>query len=205
MPRHLLSRMRQMHQGARADGCLQPYSRPGHIPTPLLPPSQLARRVGRILALNCRETEALNTGPAKSQVDGQQFGAQGWALLSWLWPSAFRASVFPLLKRGRHHCCMFTSARASMQTGLGRRTTWGRGLASPGEQSILIWAPQRQQRKTVCGLLIQKAQERPEQTGQSQGRGDVDSWGPPHQRATCSSAPGRNFYRTVQISNKNRN
>lgn len=70
MPRHLLSRMLQMHQGVRADGCLQPYSCPGHIPAPLPPPSQLARRVGRILALNCRETEALNTGPAKSQVDG---------------------------------------------------------------------------------------------------------------------------------------
>lgn len=41
----------------------------------------------------------------------------------------------------------------------------------------------------VCGLLIQKDQEWPEQMGESQGRGDTDSWGPPHQKETCSSTP----------------
>lgn len=58
----------------------------------------------------------------------------------------------------------------------------------------------------VCGLLIQKDQEWPEPTGQSQGRGDTDSWGPPHQKETCSSIPpGRKFYGAVQGSKKNRN
>lgn len=58
----------------------------------------------------------------------------------------------------------------------------------------------------VCGLLIQKDQEWPEQTGQSQGRGDTDPWGPPHQKETCGSIPpGRKFYEAAQGSKENRN
>lgn len=62
---------------------------------------------------------------------------------------------------------------------------WGRGPVSPWEGSVLTGAPQRQQRKMVCGLLIHNVQERPAQRGRSRGSGDTGSWGPtaPQDRA----------------------
>lgn len=171
--------------GGWGDSCLQVYSCPGaHSPS-----HQLARRAEHIRTLNCRETEALNTGLAKSRV-----GASSWEPGDGL--SCARSGTRP---QGPQGCPTFTVwlpplLRVCVLRGRhagrpGSRTAWGHGPTSPGEQNILTWGPWRQQRKMVCGLLIQKDQEWPEQMGESQGRGDTDSWGPPHQKETCSSTP----------------
>lgn len=152
-----------------------------------------------------QETEALNTGLAKSQV-----GASSSEPRDGL--SCPRSGTRPQAPQGCPTCtmwllpllwvCVFCGQRAGRP---GSGTAWGRGPASPGEQSILTWGPWRQQRKMVCGLLIQKDQDWPEQTGQSQGRGDRFLGATTSERDLQQQPPGRKFYGAVQNSKENRN
>lgn len=120
--------------GGWGDSCLQVYSCPGaHSPS-----HQLARRAEQIRTLNCRETEALNTGLAKSRVgassseprDGLSCARSGTRPQAPQGCPTFTVRLPPLLR--------VCSSAAGAQAGLGVEPRGAVAPLHPGSRAFLL-------------------------------------------------------------------